>query len=89
VETLWRLLLWLAFGPAIVFVGLHMLVAVLAAVMPWLLILSVVAGITAGTTAALMLRRRLPPPQDRDQILPRGFPLGPYRQRRPRGRDWR
>jgi hypothetical protein len=85
-DHLFKWLLALAFGPAIVLVGLHML----AVILPVLIVLAVIGGIAAGLSAGLVLRRRLPR-RNGGQALPPGLPpLGSYRRRRPRGgRDWR
>jgi hypothetical protein len=56
--------------------------ALLAAVLPWLVLFGAIAGVTAGLSAAVVLRRRLPPRSPRAQFPPgfRGEPI-----RRPRG----
>jgi len=58
---------------------LRMILVFLAAILPWLIGLFVVAGAVAGLAAAGILRRRLPP-QNRGDNLPPGIP----RIRRPR-----
>ena len=89
-DWLWKFLIFLLFGPALFLVGLHMLLVVLAALLPYLVLLAVIAGVTAGLTAALVLRRRLPPRNGGNPLPPGAPPLGPYRVRRPHGgRLWR
>ena len=58
---------------------LRMILVFLAAILPWLIGLFVVAGAVAGLAAAGILRRRFRP-QDHDYNLPPGIP----RIRRPR-----
>src|SRR5262249_61636361 len=59
---------------------LRMILVFLAAILPWLIGLFVVAGAVAGLAAAGIVRRRFRP-QDHDYNLPAGIP----RIRRPRG----
>lgn len=69
---------------------LCMIGAVAAAILPWLLLCSVIAGLVAGIAAAIMLRRRLPPRGGQGPLPPAGPPLGGYRVRRPGGgQTWR
>ncbi len=62
---LWKLIFLMIFGPPLFLVGLHMALLFLAMVLPYAVLLVVsfgaIAGVTAGITVALILRRRLPP----------------------------
>jgi hypothetical protein len=74
----------LLLAPIVFSLLVELSVRLLLAVLPWLLLFGAISGATAGLTAALVLRRRLPPPR-RTLIVPdavRGEPI-----RRPRGRD--
>jgi hypothetical protein len=86
VDSLLKIFLFLLLGPLVVACGLQLILAIATVIVPWLILLAVVAGAVAGLTVALVLRRRLPPRPGANQ-LPRGTPpLGTYRVRRPRGR---
>ncbi len=87
-----RLLEWvvkgffvLIFGPLLLCLVIHSLVVVLALVLPWLPLFAGVAGVAAGLTAGLVLRRRLPPRAGGTALLPETPPLPHHRVRRPRG----
>ncbi len=87
-----RLLEWvvkgffiLIFGPLLLALVIHSLIGLLALVLPWLILLAVVAGVTAGLSAGLVLRRRLPPRAGGTALLPETPPLPHHRVRRPRG----
>ena len=69
-------------------IALQLVVGLAVAVLPWLIALSVIAGVAAGISAGLVLRRRLPP-RNAGPPLPSTTPLGSYRIRRPRGPVWR
>ena len=80
-----KFMLILIFAPLLLCLALQATLGVLAAVLPWLIGLSVIAGIAAGLSAAMVLRRRLPLRNRGGQIPPGAPPLGAYRVRRPRG----
>jgi hypothetical protein len=85
-DSLFKFILFLIFAPVLLCVALQILMGFLAFALPWFILGSAVAGLVAGVSAALVLRRRLPP-QNGDRALPPAAPpLGPYRVRRPRGR---
>jgi len=87
-DLILKWLLVLIFAPVLACIALQLLVGMAAAVLPWLIVFSVVAGLAAGVSAGLVLRRRLPPRNDGSSSP--SMPLGPYRVRRPRsGRQWR
>lgn len=89
-ESLWKFLLLLVFGPALLLVALQVWAAVLAVVLPVLIVLALIAGVAAGLSAAFVLRKRLPPRNGGTPLPPGTPPLGPYRVRRPRGgKVWR
>jgi len=83
-EWLIKLLFLVILAPVLVGIALQLVVGLAVAVLPWLIALSVIAGLAAGISAGLVLRRRLPPP-DAGPLLPPTTPLGSYRIRRPRG----
>ena len=56
-----KLVLILLFAPLLICLLLQATLGVLAAVLPWLIALSVIAGLVAGLSAAFVLRRRLLP----------------------------
>ncbi len=86
-ESVLKLILFMAFAPFLLALALHYFVLMLAAVLPLLVLLGAVAGVAAGLTAGLILRRRLPPPDD-GRALPPPFPR--HQGRRPGGgADWR
>ncbi|MBI3825647.1 MAG: hypothetical protein HY294_06615 [Candidatus Rokubacteria bacterium] len=80
-----KFMLILIFAPLLVCLVLQATVGVLAALLPWLIGLSVIAGLAAGVSAALVLRRRLPLRNGSADLPPGAPPLGTYRVRRPRG----
>jgi hypothetical protein len=84
-DWLLKALIVLLLAPIVVGLALHFLGAVLAILLPWLIVLAVIAGSAAGVTAGLILRRRLPPRPGRHALPPDVPPLGPHRVRRPRG----
>ena len=79
-EWMIKLLFLVILTPILVGIG----IGVLAIILPWLLLLSVIAGAAAGLSAGLILRRRLLPPGQGDPLPPGGPPLGPWGVRRPR-----
>ncbi len=79
-------MLILIFGPILLCLVFQLLVGVFAAIVPWLILVGMVAGLTAGISAALVLRRRLPPRRPPGPDAPY---LGSARVRRPRGMDGR
>ena len=83
---LFKVLAVLTVGPFLVCLALQLVVGVLTAVLPWLILGSLVAGVAAGLSAGLVLRRRLPPPNGRTPLSPGSPLLGSHRVRRPRGR---
>lgn len=92
-DAIWKFLLLLLFGPALFLVGLQLLLIAVAAVLPYVVLLGIVAGIAAGISAGFVLRRRLPPRNGGQHPLPPGgAPVNPVR--RPRGvrarapQDW-
>lgn len=87
-NDLWKALLALILAPVIIGVALNAIAAFLWSVVPILILVGVVAGLAAGVTAALILRRRLPP-RNGAAVLPPGTPsLGGHRVKRSRG-GWR
>lgn len=86
-DTLWKFILFLAFGPAIIAVLMQVWFAALAALLPWIIGLVVLGAAVAGLVAGLVLRRGVgggqsyfPPPRT-------GFPSDPIRRpREPRSR---
>jgi hypothetical protein len=84
-RSLGPMLLFIILGPAVLYVGLQMLLMVVAAILPWLILLGIIAGLTAGITAGLMIRRRLPPRRGGPPLDPgdANVPIEPVR--RPRG----
>ncbi len=86
-ELVLKLILFMALAPFLLSLALHYFVLIVVAVLPWLVLFGAVAGVAAGLTAGLVLRRRLPP-RDDDRALPPPFPR--HRRRRPGdGADWR
>ncbi len=86
VQWLGKLLLFIILAP----IAFQLFVGLAAAVLPWLIALAVIAGVAAGLSAGLVLRRRLLPPGQGNPLLPGSQPLGPWRTRRPGGRrTWR
>jgi len=55
-----KLVLLLIFAPLLVCLVLQATIGVLAVLLPWVIALAVVAGLAAGVSAGLVLRRRLP-----------------------------
>jgi len=89
-ESLIKLLFFVILAPFLVGITLQLLVGLATAVLPWLILFAVIAGVAAGLSAALVLRRRVLPPGQGNPLPPGGAPLGPWRTRRPRGRQiWR
>jgi hypothetical protein len=72
------------FAPLLLCLVLQGAVAVLAAILPWLVALGVVSGLVAGISAGLVIRRRLPPRWE-GGTLPPGTEPRAYRVRRERG----
>lgn len=78
-EWLLKLLVIVMLIPCALSLFGHIFFGLLVALLPWVLGLAGLVGLTAGLAAGLALRRRLPPRQDR-------FPPGEVpRIRRPRG----
>ena len=80
-KTFWRYLLLLIFGPSLLLVGLNYLAALLAIVLPVLVVLAIIMGAVAGVTMAFILKRRLPPRNNGRYIPPSNLPP----VKRPRG----
>jgi hypothetical protein len=83
-----KLLFFVMLAPFFICLIVQLTVGLVAAVLPIVLIGSVIAGVTCGITAALILRRRLPLP-GRSNPYPGAPPLGPHRVRRSRSSEWR
>ena len=78
-EWILKLLFIALLAPFFLCLFLQLVVAATAALLPWVIGLAVLVALIAGTSAGLILRRRLPP---RSERLPPGeIP----RIRRPRG----
>jgi hypothetical protein len=89
-EWLIKLLVLLMIAPFVVGLAFQFFATVAVAILPWLLLASAIAGLVAGASAALVLRRRLPPSGRNTPLPPGAEPLGEYRVRRPRGgRTWK
>ena len=82
IEWILKVLVLLLLAPIVLACALQVLFIVL----PWLVLLAAVAGIAAGLSAGLLLRRRLPPRPGNNRLRPGAPSLGAYRIRRPRGR---
>ena len=80
-----KLMLLLIFAPLLLCLALQAVVGVFAAVLPWVIGLAVIAGLAAGVSAGLGVRRRLPLRNGGAELPPGAPPLGAYRVRRPRG----
>jgi hypothetical protein len=78
-----KLLFIVMLAPFAICLVLQLVVGLAAAILPWVLFTAVLAGATAGLTAAIVLRHR-PPPPGRARIAP-GAPAGQYKVKRPRG----
>jgi hypothetical protein len=79
-----KAILFLIFAPVLACIALQITVAVLQTLLPWLILLALIAGAAAGIGAGFSIRRRLPPQNGR-LYPPQGTPpLMPYRVRRPR-----
>jgi hypothetical protein len=79
-----KFMLILIFAPLLICLALQAALGVLVAVLPWLVGLAVVAGLAAGVSAALVLRRRLPV-RNGSPLPPGGAVFGGEPIRRPRG----
>ena len=89
-EWLIKLLFFVILAPLLVGIALQLFVGLATAVLPWLIALAAIAGMAAGLSAGLVLRRRLLPPGQGSPLPPGGQPLGPWHTRRPSGRrTWR
>ncbi len=85
IEWLVKGLFVLLFGPLLLALVFQSVVALLALVLPWVILLAVVTGVMAGLTAGLVVRRRLPPRQG--GTLPESTRFQGEPIRRPRGRS--
>jgi hypothetical protein len=89
-EWLIKLLVILMIVPFLVGAALQLMSVMVVAILPWLLLCSVLAGLVAGISGAIVIRRRLPPGGANTPLPPGAPSLGAYRVRRPRGgRTWR
>ena len=84
-EWFMKLLILLMLAPFILGIAIQVLTGLAVAILPWLLLAAVVAGLVAGVTGAVIVSRRLPPAGRPTPLPPGTPPLGPYRVRRPRG----
>jgi len=84
-EFVFKLLLFLILLPCLVSLALHLIVGIATALLPWLLLFSLITGIVAGLTAAFAIRRRMPTGAKSSGSGLAGSPLRDYRVRRPRG----
>jgi len=80
-----KLMLLLLFAPLLLCLLLQATIGVLAAVLPWVIALAVIAGLAAGVSAAFVLRRRLPLRNGGGPLPPGGQFIGQEPIRRPRG----
>jgi hypothetical protein len=80
-----KLLVLLAVAPLLLCLVLQSVVGLLSAILPWLVLFSLVSGVAAGITAAARLGRRLPPHRAGDSGISGGLPFETHRVRRPRG----
>jgi len=80
-DGLMRWLLFLLLGPVILACLVPVIGALLWTLLPWVLVCSVISGIAAGVSAAIVLRRRMPlaAPERRPRVM-----MTPQRVRRPR-----
>ena len=85
-EWLIKLLFIVILGPVLVGIALQLFVGLVTAVLPWLIFLAVIAGVAAGLSAGLVVRRRLLPSGQGSPLPPGGPALGSWRVRRSRGR---
>lgn len=80
-----KLMLLLIFAPLLICLALSAVLGVLAVVLPWVIGLAVIAGLAAGVSAGLVLRRRLPLRNGGGSLPPGGSFIGQDPIRRPRG----
>ncbi len=80
-----KFMLILIFAPLLICLALQAALGVLLAVLPWLIGLSAIAGLVAGLSAAVVLRRRLPLRMGGGPLPPSGAAFGAEPIRRPRG----
>ena len=80
-----KLMLLLIFAPLLICLALSAVLGVLAAILPWVVALAVIAGLGAGGSAAFVLRRRLPLRNGGGPLPPGGQFIGQEPIRRPRG----
>jgi hypothetical protein len=76
-----KLLFFVMLAPFFVCLAVQLFTAVAMAILPWLIAGAAISGLVAGLSAALVLRRRLPPPRRDTGVLSGGYP----RIKRPRG----
>ena len=82
-HLLWTVLLLLVFGPVLCLLGVHLFLMYLVAMLPVLLLLTIVRGIVtglaAGISAGLILRRRLSAQNMRTAVSRPRSPRAPHR----------
>ncbi len=73
-------LVFIVFAPMLLATALQLFIVLFGIILPWLVLFFLIAGLTAGLSAALAVRRRLPP-RGAGRKLPPGLPA----VKRPRG----
>jgi hypothetical protein len=79
-----KLLFIVILAPFVICLAVQLVVGLAVAILPLVILASAIAGLVAGVSAALVLRRRLPPPR-RTAPLAGGSLAGQQRIRRPKG----
>lgn len=80
-----KLVLLVMFAPLLLCLAFSAVLGVLAVVLPWVIGLAVIAGLAAGVSAGLVLRRRLPLRNGGGPLPPGGASFAGEPIRRPRG----
>lgn len=80
-----KLVLLILFAPLLICLALSAVLGVLAAVLPWVIGLAIIAGLAAGVSAGFVLRRRLPLRNGGGSLPHGGTNFGGEPIRRPRG----
>ncbi len=83
-EWVAKAMLILMFAPLVLCLIFQWATAIVVTILPWLIALAVLVGLTAGLSAGLAIRKRLPPRWDGGS-MPSGTHSGAYRTRRERG----
>ncbi len=83
-DAAWKVVLLLTFGSVLFCIAVDFLIRGLWHLLPWVLLLTFVAGAGAGLGALLRFRYRRQPTAGHREASP-GMPLGQFRSRRPRG----